>query len=282
MENEIVEYENMLNYYCKKYSNLEQIKEFLLQSDLPIPYKDLKIYPIKIKLSRFFFMFAGCLTLEQYKVGDIKALQMKYLDFLFYKNIQLGINNEGYAEAFKEVLYMCLRIPRTFLDVNNNEIPTIDFVYSNNHYFIKIYNKTYNAKDFEEIRSIICEQNLLELPDASVSEDIKKKYEEYIEHLKKIGRIKTGDFEDLSLCLMAELGYTKEQVGELTIRTFYKLLERVGFIIDVKISQLLSPNLEKEYVKKIPNWTDKITKKNKFEEMSTNYSELEGKVKGAN
>ena len=278
---DIVKYEEMFSFYENIYQDNDEVRDFLIQSDEPIYYKDLKIYPVKIKLYLFFQMFSACLCLKQHKVADIKALNLKYLDFLFYHNEKLGIDNRNYAACLKEVLYICLRLPREMETEDGKKMPTIDFIISNNNHLIKIYNKTYDARDFEKIRGIICKQNLIELPNPKVSEDIEKKYEEYISHLRKIGKIKTGDFEDLCLCMMSELGYSRQQIEDLTIRTFYKLLERIGFIMESKILRLLAPNMEKKDIEKIPNWTDKIPNKNKLEEMSADLQETENKIKGA-
>lgn len=279
---EYTNYDEILNYYMDLYKDNPDIEDFLMQNDLPVPYKDLKIFPVKISMNIFFQSFASCLVLQQHRIADAEVLRLKYLDFLFYVNKVKGIDNTLYSLYLKELLYICLRLPRTIKNENNEDIPTIDFVYSNNNHLIRIYNKTYNAEDFENIRRIICKQNLIELPDVKSSPDIEKKYEEYIAYLKKIGKIKTGNFEDLSLCLMSELGYTKEEVKNLTIRTFYSLLERVGFIMDSKILRLLSPNLEKKDIDKIPNWTDKIVRKTHLEEMSSSVQDMEKKISGTN
>lgn len=282
MEKEtLVGYDYMVDYYADIFMGKSEFDTYLIQLDQPIKYKGLIFYPVPIKLYFFFKTFAECLVLKQYKINDINVLQMKYLDFLFYKNEKLNIDNSFYVQSLEELLLICLRLPRTFKTENNKEFRTIEFIKSNNHYLIKIYNETYDYKDFERIRKIICEQNLIELPDNTISPDIEKKYEEYIEHLRKIGKIKTGDLEDLSLCIMSEVGYTKEETMNLSIRTFYKLLERIAFIMEYKINNMLAPYLKDGAMDKLPNWTDKIVKKNKMEEMSSSLQDTINKISGA-
>ena len=82
MEYELVDENQMLEYYINEFEENKDVNKFLIQNDLPITYKKLKIYPVKIKLYAFFQCFSSCLVLEQHKVPDINALTMKYLDFL--------------------------------------------------------------------------------------------------------------------------------------------------------------------------------------------------------
>lgn len=276
-----IEYDEnkVLNEYQDEYKTIPEISNVLIQFDEPILYKDLKFYPVKMKFYVFFQLFSSCLTLRQDREPDIKVLQMKYLDYLCYQDKSKNIDNIIYAKYLMEVLLITLRLPRQIKLENGDFIDSIDFINDNNHWLIRILNNTYNNEDFLNIKNIICKQNLIELPDVGMNPALEKKYKEYKEFLERTGKVNTGDLGDIILCVMSEQKCTKEQVLETSIKTFYDLLQRIDYIMQYKINSVLRPYMKENT--KLPEWTDKIKKISKLEEMSTSLQSITDKIKSA-
>lgn len=282
MENkEIIRYsdDNYLQRYKQIFVDIPEINEFYFKLDEPVNYKELTFYPVKMKFYLFFKIFAGCLTLEKNRVPNVKIIKMKYLDYLFLVDEELKIDNTIYISYLRELLLICLRLPTEFYTPNGDKKNTIDFIFQDGHWLIRIYNNTYNHNDFMNIRDIICEQNLIDLPDETIHPDLLKKYNAWKGFMKKTGRLKEQDIEDLIMCVCAETSYTEKQIKEMSIRFFFNLLDRIGFIMQYKINSLLSPHLDEKTIKKLPNWTDKIKKLNMSEEMGLDLQEFESGIK---
>ena len=282
MENKgIIKYsdDNYLQRYRQIFVNIPEINEFYFKLDEPVNYKELIFYPVKMKFYLFFKIFSGCLTLEKNRVPNVKIIKMKYLDYLFLVDKELNIDNSIYISYLRELLLLCLRLPEEFYTPNGDKINTIDFIYQEGHWLIRIYNNTYDNNDFLKIREIICKQNLVELPDETIHPDLLKKYEKWKDFMKKTGRLKEQELEDLIMCVCAETNYTKENIKEMSIRFFFNLLDRIGFIMQYKINSLLAPHLDEKAIKKLPNWTDKIKKLSMMEEMGLDLQEFENGIK---
>ena len=52
--------------------------------DDPVPYKGIKIYPIKVKEYLAFSGLVSCLMIEKNLVKDVKVISMDYLEYLFH------------------------------------------------------------------------------------------------------------------------------------------------------------------------------------------------------
>ena len=279
-ENKNVTDIELLDRYKDICKNVPTINEFYSKIDESIKYKDLTFYPVKMKFYLFFQIFSECLTLRKNKVTNPSIIKIKYLDYLFYEDNTLDINNLIYVGYLRELLWLCLRIPQEFSTSKGTKLPTIDFINQEGHWYIKIYNHTYDNADLLEIRKIIASQNNLEIPDESIHPDIERKYNEHKEYLLKTGKIKTQDIGDLILCVVAKTNYKKEEVLNLSIKTFFDLIDRLDLIINYEITSLLAPYLEKNTIEKLPYWTDRIKKLTKLEEMSSSLQDFENKIKG--
>lgn len=68
-------------------------------------YKDIKIYPVKMKYCLRFYRIINCLLLEKNAIQDINVIRMSYLDFL----LALGKQKPDLYESFLQLLKLVLK-----------------------------------------------------------------------------------------------------------------------------------------------------------------------------
>lgn len=268
---------NVLCNLYKQSGGAEALHELFYANDFPIPYKNLLIYPVNVCLYQIFHSFADCLILdeEQLEGGDVKAIKMSYLSFLYYR----AKKDKGIALGnLIEVLKMVLKV-EGFLD-DNKEIPCIGYAFDDkDNLRIRVFNDTYDHKDFNKIRKIICEQNCIEMPDMEMHPSLKKKYKEAQDFARKLNKNKVCSFEDMKSRITARTGLVREQLNNLTIREFTKLLESLEIIVTYDIETLLSPNMKKEDIKKIPHWLSEVKNTDKYKDYRTDLDKLKSDIK---
>jgi len=126
--------------------------------DLPRDYKDLKIYPVTIKDYYLFNSTIGCLLLDKNSIPDPKIISMTYLEYLYTK-----IKDDSlYFVMLDSLLRMCLHIPLESKD--------IQYLYdTKKRPFIKIGKVELWDDDINELKKIICDQNMIDLPDENIT-----------------------------------------------------------------------------------------------------------------
>ena len=74
--------------------------------DEPVRYKNLKIYPIRVRDSVDFYTCAECLQLDKNSIPDARIISMTYLDYM------LSASNEDniYRKKAEVLLRLCLRL----------------------------------------------------------------------------------------------------------------------------------------------------------------------------
>ena len=73
------------------------------------------------------------------------------------------------------------------------------------HAILLLRGVKYTADDFDEMRTIICEQNALELPRDDVHPDIKKAWEEVEDLRRKRAKVKICSFGDQMNVMMKNI-----------------------------------------------------------------------------
>ena len=269
-------YSKILEYYNMLHQDRE-LWEIFFTKDYPIPYKNLTLYPVKLDLYFFFSYFSNCLKVPHLTSGDIKAITMSYLEYLFYLITEK--NQSEYAYMLGELLLLTLKKNKTYIDSNNNEQDTIRFLF--NKKTIEIEGIEYNSKDFDIIREIILLQNGSELPDETIDPDLLNAYYEKIKLDTKTAKYKMGKLDDNINIVIALTSYTRDNIFNLTIRTFLKLYDRCCLIMKFKLETLLVPYMEKKDKDNIIPYNADTTKtlKERIRESFETLGELEKKVK---
>ena len=198
--------------------------------DKPVPYKELTLYPVTMRDYYPFNYYSDCLVLENdAKVDPSKikmsvleytkrVLNMNYLEFLYFNATQ----ENNLLSKLHAMLGLVLK--REDFEIGKN----IWYGYEEGESqrgIIKIDGIIYNGEDFDEIRTIISEANLIELPNMNTQREIREAIK--VKRQMTSGTSKMGDIEDLIVALSISTGFELEYIYDLPIRKFSKMLERV-------------------------------------------------------
>jgi len=274
-----MEWDKKLYELYEKFGKGEDLNPVFLATNMPIPYKDLMIYPVKTLYYMFFHTLAQVFFTTKYDSGLPECMGMNMLQFLFYQNQEKGVDNpQQYLPMLECLLCLCLQISE--LDEKGNH--NIGFYKRDKKCFIAICGKEYNWQDYEKLRTIIAEQNSIELIDYKIHPDIRKKILEKDKLLAKQNKRKIGSFEELVDSLMLAGGYSEEYILNLPIRRFTNLLQRYDIMKHYDLMTILSPNLEKKDRENILRWNGACPKQDQFKDKVQNAAEIEKAINSAN
>lgn len=201
-----------------KSEDFKKQHEYYFTYDKPIPYKHLMIYPVK--MSKYFEFFASidCVRIKKNNIPDPHIISMSYLDFLFFlmENDKEGI----YESKLCEILSLSLHIDYDkilYLEKYNKKILFLD-------------GEPVGKKDFDDIRRIICYQNLPNFDDTYIDPEL----EHVLEETRRLNSQNNGEITSLEyqiLCITTSTSLTVEQIENMSIRKFILLLG----IVDSKL-----------------------------------------------
>lgn len=246
--------------------------------DKPIIYKKLKLYPIKVKDYFQFSIYTMALTVDKNSIPDVKIISMGYLQYLLYLAEKDFINNP-YIFWIDRLFSLCLPEDESF---NNPEESIRRFLQNEKGKVSFIINgEMYTENDFQEIKKIICEQNLIELPDENISKDVRDSLEAAKRYKEKIsGSGKTGSFEDYITSLAVTTGWSFEYIYELTIRKFINSVRRLDNLIHYKIYLGASMSGMVEFKDKsfIKHWLTDLSSEDKYSDVSMDLDVIQNKI----
>lgn len=233
------------------------------------------IYPVTVDFYTIFHTLASALLLAKNTSGDVKAISMSYLEYIFY----LAENGETTHIIFlTELLRICLQLPR-LVEKDGQQIASVEIARADDKkVYVLINGERWSAQEFDDIKRIILRQNGLEAPREDVHPDILAAYKEYEEFLQKRNKVKICSFSDQLNVIMLKTSYTKKSIMEMTIRTFSKLLERADLMLNYEIMNLLSPYMDKNGVQNITHYLSD-TERDKIKDMYIDYDEFRQKNK---
>jgi len=230
--------------------------------DEPCNYKGLLIYPVKVRQYTIFNYMVDCLLIDKNSIPDAKVISMSYLDFLFSSATPENKNIERLLGLF----FIC-----TKTDVEKI-CPEID---EKNRVVLSIDGIRIQNEDFDAIKEIILEQNLIEVPDYTIQKEIRDKIDEGKRIRGRQSKNKFAGLEDQMVSLSVSSGMTLEQIYEMTYRKFMKSISRMDLLIHYKIYSQASLSGMVEFKDKsfIKHWLNQIEENNSgdmvsMEEMS--------------
>lgn len=245
--------------------------------DNPVPYRSLLIYPALMNDYFMFHFCSTCLLLDMRSVPDVNVIRMKYyLEYLYYATNE----KTPYALMLKELLKILLHIrddeeakKRIFLGYDEQ-----------NHPIFKIDNEVYTAEDFEEIKKIIIEQNVLEPPDDTIDKAVRDKLEEALAIKQKMSENKMCSLEDQMICVMISTSLKLEDIYKLSIRKFSKVLERVDHKLhyEIYLSASMSGLVKFDDTSFIKHWMIELKKKGRYDGLLIKNSEAQEKINKVN
>jgi hypothetical protein len=242
--------------------------------DEPVPYKNLTLYPVKVKDYDMFYRTVPCLTLEKKSIPDIKIIKMSYLEYLHYLHENIKENEIDFLYLFDYLLKLCIK----------NDKVNIQHGYdkkTGKPVFV-IGEEIFNATDFDEIRNIITEQNMVVLVDESIQKEVRDKMEEArrIKAQLSGSNSKPASFEDTILCLVAATSLSLEEIYDLPLRKFIRLLQRADAKLHYQIymTAAMSGMVEIKDKSILRHWMSDLEKENKNEDVLLSFDEIKDKV----
>jgi len=243
--------------------------------DLPVPYKGLEIYPATIRDYGLFNVYSTCLTIEKNLIPDPKVIAMKELEYIYYASTEEG-GEKPYLIFFDRLLSLVLKddsfgdIQKSVLRYKVNEKGKPLFV---------IGDIMYDSEDFGNIKDIIANQNLVELPDENISKEVRDSLERAREYKRKLSGQKPATLEEYIVSLSVVTGWELEYIYSMSIRKFIKSIERLDNFVHYKIYLAASMSGMVEFKDKsfIKHWLSNF-EEDKYKDVSIDYSALQGKV----
>lgn len=222
--------------------------------DLPVPYKGLSLYPVKVKDFLQFATGIDVFKIDKNKnTTDINIIQMSYLEFLF----ALISNEEKWLLKFINIMELCCG---TTLETNmiidkkydtdimlyfpvNKEMTHI-FINGRNIYFeltekhvsIIINGVKINGTQFDNFMALIMYQNFRDYDDSFVSEDVQRVVNDYYSIKQK--NIVQPSFEEKISIVMANSGLGYDEIMNLSYRKFDIIFHSIVDKLDYLIGQI--------------------------------------------
>lgn len=251
---------------------------YYLTYDLPVPYRNLRIYPVRIKDYMHFVGFSQCLLLEKNYVPDVKIIAMTELEYIFHLTFTEPSKNPQLL-WFDRMLALILKEEDSFKDFETS-IGRYRYDEKGKPIF-EIGGAVYTSQDFEEIKRIVCEQNNIVLPDENISKEVRDSLEAARKYKEKLSGTTPGSLEDFVVSLALVTGWTLEYVNEMTVRKFVLSLRRMDNFVHYKIylSASLSGMVEFKDKSFIKHWLDGLAQsEDRYTDVSMNLDEIKGKV----
>ena len=246
---------------------IEYLSQMYFELDEPVPYKGLKIHPVKVKDYYKFYSVIPIFTID--KNRDVKGIPLSYLDYL----VLLMSEEDGnkYTQQLIILLEMILKIDNgLYCDNEDCEChkkiisyydiwKEIDKIKDNvekekklNEIFycpkcgnkrkevfslvknnktkkssLNIFGIEFNSREFDELREIVCHQNI---PDyGSQGEFFDKELEEELKLKAKMENPNNVQptLEKQLNCIVSASGYTYKELKKITIRRMVLLLRTI-------------------------------------------------------
>lgn len=206
--------------------------------------KKMPIYPVRMKDSVEFYDCARILNIPKNQTDNIEILKMSYLKFLIMMLGEAEMRNR-----FFKLLNLTLRTEdiEIFEKDNGKLYIIVDSVYEISEF------------DFSKFRTIVCEQNLVELEDESIHPDLRAKLKESEEFMARRSN-KMADLKQRILSYQYEMKLPLSEILDMTIFQFNSSLEVITHIKQADIYQYARFAGSKTFKEenKLPTWLSAI------------------------
>lgn len=240
--------------------------------DLPVEYKNLKLYPITMMDYFEFAYYSDCLMLEKNSISNpelaIKTISMSYLEYLFFSNTDENRLLEKMVNLFRLVLKRDDTFEiRYIFDKNGKPLLIID-------------NYTYNSQDFDELKTLIAEQNDLDLPNEKIQKSVREKLEEARKFKQKINGSKLASLEEQMIALSLFSGISMSEVYKMTIRKFFLSIKRANHMVmsNIYLTASMSGFVSFKDKSILKGWLADITVEDKYADVKVDPDALQKKI----
>lgn len=226
----------------------------------PFKYKGVLLHPIQMKYIDKFYQYANCLLIEKNKIPDVNVIKMSYLRFLF----ELSHSDKQFKIYWKYLTKLLILVFRQ----------KFHFVSIGDKIGIKVKNKILTEKDFDNIRRIICKQNLILLNEDLLNPEIEKAIKEAREFLSK--KETPATMEENILSFFAATGYEPQKIKNLTVYIFNKTMQRLNLMKSWEVYTYASLKLGES--DKIQHWLSHIPEKGLYDDVTMTEDEFNKKT----
>lgn len=225
--------------------------------DIPIPYKDLFIYPVKVEDSFDFMSYCGIFLIDKNSIPNIEIIKMSYLKFLL-SLIMDEKNGSLWAESFLKTISICLNIKYDkdllrygakmgellFDGYVDKEIIcfngyNLSFVLQNENVSLVINDCQITSREFEEIKRLMMYQNIVDYDDRQMNPAIREAIDKY--YKSKNEGIRNPTIEDKISVIIANTGMKQETINNMSYRkfeqVFCKIVEKQDYLVG-KIAEM--------------------------------------------
>ncbi|MCK9330248.1 MAG: hypothetical protein M0Q94_10280 [Candidatus Cloacimonetes bacterium] len=227
----------------------------------PVKYKNIKLYPIKITDMLEFYNNVNCLTINKNKFPDVEIIKMSYLLFLFVISYQ----EPKIIEMLNKTLNMVLKDQE------------FKFFFENEQLFLKVNNIIINDFEFDNIKNIILQQNLLNV-EQILDPTLEKRLREAEEFLAN--KNKSATLEERIIAYHCVSGMKYEDIEQLTIYQFNKGLERMQLIKNFEVYTY--PLIKGGSGDKVSDWLSHIEERGRYDHVLISESEFSQLTKNIN
>lgn len=236
--------------------------------DKPVKYKTLTLHPVRMRDYMLFTQVASILLIDKNSIADVEIISMSYLKYLFYLR----------SEPVRQILLRLLKLV-LLPEVGDEEDVEISLIPVMESFMVE--GEIFDSQDFENIRSIILEQNGLKPPDENIQKKLRDRMEEDAAFRRRLSGNKTASLEDQMVATSAQTGISLENIYGMTVRKFMKLVERVDHTMHYQIymSASLSGFVTFKNKSAIKHWLADLSK-DKLDGLMTEET-FESNLKGA-
>jgi hypothetical protein len=244
--------------------------------DDPIEYKGLKLYPVKMRDYFIFHTVAECLMLEKNSIRDpieaMKAIQMTYLEYMFH------------VDEDKRLIGLFVGL--IALVTGNKDNQSFEIYYGkgeDNRPFFRIGDKIFNSQDFDNLREIISEQNMIDLPDETIQKDVREKMEEARRFKERINKSKVASLEDQMVAISLYSGLEMDKIYDMTIRKFFLSVRRANHMImsNIYLTASMSGMVTFKDKSVLKGWLADLEETDKYADVTMSLDSIRNKVSGA-
>ncbi len=241
--------------------------------DDPIPYKNLLIYPVKLRDYRKFEFYFSCCVLEKNSISNnpelaVKAISMTYLDYLYH------ISNEE-----NKLMYLLDGLLRLVLNDDDADIRQMK---KDTGSYFEIRGQKFFSEEFNEIRNILAEQNLVELPDEKIQKSVRNALEEARRFKQKINKTRPAPFEEQMIALSLYSGLPLESIYNMTLRKFILSIQRANHMImsDIYLNASMSGFVKFKNKDVLRGWLADIKDDDKYGDVTMGLDSITKKISG--
>lgn len=245
--------------------------------DTCVPYRNIKIYPVTVKDYMMFNLYSQCLTIEKNIIPDAKIISMSNLEYIYYAT-QTNMEKTPYLVWFDRLMSLCLKDEDSFTSIEES-MKRYEYTEKGKPFFF-IGKELYTSTDFDIIKSIVCEQNMVELADDSISKEVRDSMEEARKYKQKLAGTKPASLEDYLIAMSVSTGWTLDYIYGLSIRKFTKAISRLDNLIHYKIylSASMSGMVTFEDKSFIKHWLSGLDEKDKYDDVLMDLDTVQNKV----